>query len=757
MAEDETSFAGDSDREKGGVLRMRGGARARAEVVGQVRLDGGGTPHQIHPHDTHMRSQEIDEEKHEREEPDVNPARVMSTNRKGGLRTSRGTDGEDRNGTPVGTRQTAWLGSSPHARGGLVSTRAPAEERVEERRAPEVVGHPGGSHMPLRAQEKHRDSSEVHSTVISHACGASDGRRSDARSLQWVDRGGRVATPRKKDRWALLERSEPVRVGMRSTGEREDRQEDTPSVTGERLGRDRPVRGILRRGEVDAGRIRAVADSESVHGGVHGTGRAGVVSAGRTITSRGRKASRPPVLPTITEEEAPAPTPNKDIFGTEFGKAFYPLLEHTLRCYGVTDTHTKKHEKSKMMKHLGQVAAIKDITESQLESVLLLLRLLLTCEDNPDIQKLHMSAARLLTPLIDSPPHRDEAISEIIGAVFNGKITDTVARKYMNQLSIAASDGGTAVAASIAEAASRYGALQPKDERMRLRELINEHIVRGGMALRKLGVHQDTWRDVLDKITKDDRNACYTNEHGTLEWTDTEEARIGIGNATVVTWNANGLRKAVRTGALARFLDANTDADIIHINEAKCSPTSLPKVWEFRAAMAARGYRHVYWNWCSIPGRHGDWGCMVLSKLKPQSVRFGMGQDHIDAEGRMITLRFNDATLVNAYVPCISLKGDVTDRRSDFVKELIQHVSDEQDQCQTRGLSRQSVYLQGDFNVAATAIDSNLSVEKQKSQASATDEERELHLRMMALGKLEDCYRVMHGPPNASTRGAARA
>ena len=93
---------------------------------------------------------------------------------------------------------------------------------------------------------------------------------------------------------------------------------------------------------------------------------------------------------------------------------------------------------------------------------------------------------------------------------------------------------------------------------------------------------------MLDKISPEDRNACYTNEHGTLEWTTTEDTYGGISSAVVITWNANGLRKAVRTGALAQFLNANTDADVININETKCSPASLPRVWEFRAAMTAR-------------------------------------------------------------------------------------------------------------------------------------------------------------------------
>ena len=122
-----------------------------------------------------------------------------------------------------------------------------------------------------------------------------------------------------------------------------------------------------------------------------------------------------------------------------------------------------------------------------------------------------------------------------------------------------------------------------------------------------------------------------------------------------------------------------------------------------------------------------------------------MGEDHGDPEGRVITLRFKDATLVNAYVPCTSLKGDITDRRTEFEKEMIAHVLNEQSLCKARKLNPFSVYMQGDYNVAAKTIDSNLTPERQKTQTSATDAERELHLRMMARCGLEDCFRIVHG------------
>ena len=753
-------IAGDSDeKEEDEGLQVHFDASTRTAEVGS---GGGRAPHLNRPRNTHIDTQEIDEEKHERAGPDASLDEVMHINDDDGLRAPRGLDEDFRTGAPAETRCATSLGSSPHARGGLVSARGFAEEREEGRRAPEVVGHPGGPHMSSRAQEKHKGTSEDREAVISSARRITADMRGNARSSQWAGLGGQVAAPRKKDGRALLRRSEPTGVGMHAIGEREDRQEDTLPVADVRLGKDRPARGTLRKGVVGAGRTSATASSRK---GVVGAGRAnatassrkgvvdagrtnarpssgkGTIDAGRTIKARRAKASRKchrmETIQEAPEEEAtPMATVLEALFITKFGQDYYPLLEH-IQATKNNPNGRVGGNKQTIMGHFRRMVEPITVDKDAMDenpwydweqcSRLSLLTLLLQSEKVPGLHKLHLAAARLITPLSDEPTYRDKAIVAIMDAIFSGRLADTTARKYMHQLSLTASEGGTAVAASIAEAAS-FHAKQNPDGHPHLKALINEHIVRGVTALRRIGIPQDTWRRVLDRITHEDRNASYTSEQGTLNWSDYDEYG-SIGNATIVTWNANGLRKAVRTGAFARFLDANTDADIIHINEAKCSPTSLPKVWEFRAAMKARGYKHVYWNWCSIEGRHGDWGCMVLSKLKPLQARFGMGEDQGDPEGRVITLRFKDATLVNTYVPCTSLKGDITDRRVKFEEEMLAHVLDEQSKCKARSLNPLSVYMQGDYNVAAKLIDSNLTPEQQKTQASATNKERELHFR----------------------------
>ena len=110
--------------------------------------------------------------------------------------------------------------------------------------------------------------------------------------------------------------------------------------------------------------------------------------------------------------------------------------------------------------------------------------------------------------------------------------------------------------------------------------------------------------------------------------------------------------------------------------------SSLERPWELLHALAALGYAHVYWNACSQPGMIGNWGCALISKIRPMYVRAGLGLDGTDPQGRTLTARFTDATIIFTYTPC-SRPGEAehagraaydADMCAHHVKEsLVQH------------------------------------------------------------------------------------
>ncbi len=91
-------------------------------------------------------------------------------------------------------------------------------------------------------------------------------------------------------------------------------------------------------------------------------------------------------------------------------------------------------------------------------------------------------------------------------------------------------------------------------------------------------------------------------------------------------------------------------------------------------------------------------GTAILTKVEPLDVRFGIGHDAHDAEGRVITAEFKDFYLVNVYVPnskrdLLRLDYRVKSRGPDFSSYM-------------KGLEeKKPVVFCGDLNVAHKEID----------------------------------------------------
>src|SRR5699024_3746122 len=105
----------------------------------------------------------------------------------------------------------------------------------------------------------------------------------------------------------------------------------------------------------------------------------------------------------------------------------------------------------------------------------------------------------------------------------------------------------------------------------------------------------------------------------------------------LISWNVNGLRACVRKGFLDYFKDI--DADIFCVQETKLQ--------EGQIDLDLEGY-YDYWNYAEKKGYSGT---AVFTKEKPLSVKYGLGIEEHDNEGRVITLEFEKFYLVNVYTP----------------------------------------------------------------------------------------------------------
>ena len=105
----------------------------------------------------------------------------------------------------------------------------------------------------------------------------------------------------------------------------------------------------------------------------------------------------------------------------------------------------------------------------------------------------------------------------------------------------------------------------------------------------------------------------------------------------LVSWNVNGIRACVQKGFMDFF--NKEDADIFCIQESKMQAGQLE--------LDMPGY-YQYWNYAE---RKGYSGTAVFTKKEPLNVKYGIGIDEHDHEGRVITLEYEDFYMVTVYTP----------------------------------------------------------------------------------------------------------
>ncbi|WP_288868793.1 exodeoxyribonuclease III [uncultured Parvimonas sp.] len=169
-----------------------------------------------------------------------------------------------------------------------------------------------------------------------------------------------------------------------------------------------------------------------------------------------------------------------------------------------------------------------------------------------------------------------------------------------------------------------------------------------------------------------------------------------------VSWNVNGLRACIKKGFLDYFNDINVD--FFCLQEIKMSEGQLD--------LELEGYETFY----NYAQRKGYSGTAIFTKHKPLSVKYGMGIEEHDNEGRLITLEYDDFFLVTCYTPNSKqelLRLDYRMVWEDAFREYLHELN-----------KTKSVIVCGDLNVAHKEIDLK-NPKTNRKNAGFTDQERE--------------------------------
>jgi exodeoxyribonuclease-3 len=188
----------------------------------------------------------------------------------------------------------------------------------------------------------------------------------------------------------------------------------------------------------------------------------------------------------------------------------------------------------------------------------------------------------------------------------------------------------------------------------------------------------------------------------------------------LISWNVNGLRSCMGKGFMD-FFDS-VDADIFCLQEIKLSEGQIE--WN-------KENYYSYWNYAEKKGYSGT---AVFSKEKPLSVKYGIGIDEHDHEGRVITLEFENFYMVTVYTPNSQRELTRLEYRMKWEDDFRNFLNDLR--------KTKPVVVTGDMNVAHKEIDLK-NPKTNRKNAGFTDEERQKMTELLDSGFI-DTFRYFY-------------
>ena len=191
----------------------------------------------------------------------------------------------------------------------------------------------------------------------------------------------------------------------------------------------------------------------------------------------------------------------------------------------------------------------------------------------------------------------------------------------------------------------------------------------------------------------------------------------------LISWNVNGIRAIHRKGLLD-FI-RKTKADIYCFQETKGGPIEVPQ------ELKRIDDYEIYWYPAQ---RKGYSGVVSYTNIKPIEIRYGIGDSIFDAEGRVLTLEFNDFYLINTYFPNAQHGLTRLDFKIKFDELFLRYIEDLR--------VRKPIIICGDFNVAHKEID--IARPKENiGNPGFTIEERNWMTKLLDHGYI-DTFRFLH-------------